>query len=102
MGVDIISDFGTDNDEFRHIFVAVCYLSKFVYAQGLKSKRSSEIICKLKDIFLTYGVPTTIQHDQGPEFTSEVAKNLRVTEKYLYRGSSLIVHQWAMWSKVDS
>ena len=84
MGIDIISDFGSDSDEFRHIFVAVCYLSKFVCAYGLKSKRSSEVICKLKEIFLTYGVPNIVQHDQGPEFTSKVVKHLRITNNYLY------------------
>ena len=45
LGIDIISDFESDNDEFKHIFVTVCYLSKFVCAHPLKSKRSSEIIC---------------------------------------------------------
>ena len=75
LGVDIISDFGSDSDEFRHIFVAVCYLSKFVCAHALKSKRSSEVIYKLKDIFLAFGVPSIIQHDQGPEFTSKVVKH---------------------------
>ena len=77
LGIDIISDFGSDNDGFKHIFVTVCYLSKFVCAHSLKSKRSSEIICTLKKIFLAYGVPNTIQHDQGPEFTSKVDKHLR-------------------------
>ena len=30
-----------------------------------------------ENIFLAYGVPNTIQHDQGPEFTSKVVKLLR-------------------------
>ena len=35
-------------------------------------KAECEIISNLKDIFIIYGVPVTIQHDQGPEFTSKV------------------------------
>ena len=72
LGIDLISDFGAVNDEFKHILVAVCYLSKFICARPLKSKTNREVISNLTEIFVIYGQPEVLQHDQGPEFTSKV------------------------------
>ena len=58
---------------YLHILVAVCYLSKFVVARPLKRKTSAEVIDGLRDLYLTYGVPGIIQHDQGKEFTSKAS-----------------------------
>ena len=74
LGIDLISDFGAENYEYKHILVTTCYLSKFVCARPLTSKRSCEVIYNLQQIFLTYGVADTMQHDQGPEFTSKVLR----------------------------
>ena len=62
------------HDGYLHILVAVCYLSKFVIAtrKPLKAKRSSEVIEKLRSMYLTLGIPDIVQHDQGPEFQSKV------------------------------
>ena len=60
-------------DGYLHLLVAVCYLSKYVVARPLKSKRSSEVINRLRNIYLTLGTPQIIQHDQGPEFRSKVS-----------------------------
>ena len=55
-------------DGYLHLLVAICYLSKYVIARPLKSKRSCEVIDQLRSIYLTLGTPEIIQHDQGPEF----------------------------------
>ena len=57
---------------FLHIVVIVCYLTKFVVARALKTKTSKEILGCLQEIYLTFGVPKILQHDQGPEFSSKV------------------------------
>ena len=61
-----------DSFGFQHILVIVCYLSKFVVAHPLKTKTSREVLNRLQDIFLTFGVPKVIQSDQSKEFSSKV------------------------------
>ena len=56
----------------KHILVIVCYLSKFVIARPLKTKTSREVSERLQEIYLSFGVLKTIQHDQGTEFSSKV------------------------------
>ena len=57
----------------KHIIVVVCYLSQFVAARPLLLKTSRAVIDALSQIYLIYGVPRIIQHDQGKEFTSKVS-----------------------------
>ena len=57
---------------YKHIFVIVCYLSKYVLARRLKSKTTKEVIENLTDIYIQVGLPDIIQHDQIGEFTSKV------------------------------
>ncbi len=71
-GIDLICDLPANPMGFRHILVIVCYLTKFVAARALKTKTTRELLYKLQEIYLTYGVPKVIQHDQGTEFTSKV------------------------------
>ena len=71
-GIDLVCDLPTNSKGFRHILVVVCYLTKYVAARALMNKTTREVLDKLHDIYLTYGVPKVIQHDQGPEFTSKV------------------------------
>ena len=64
-GIDLVCELPVNSTGFRHILVIVCYLTKFVAARALKSKTTIEVLDKLQDIYLTYGVPKVIQHDQG-------------------------------------
>ena len=57
---------------YNHILVLVCYLTKYVTARPLRTKTTKEVLHHLLDIYMTYGVPVSIQHDQGKEFTSQV------------------------------
>ena len=74
-GIDLICNMPINTFGFQHILVIVCYLSKFVIARPLKTKTSKEILERLEEIYLTFGVPKIIQHDQGPEFASKVCLN---------------------------
>ena len=69
-GIDLVCDMPANSFGFHHILAIVCYLTKFVVA--LKTKTTKEVLEKLQEIYLTYGVSQVIQHVQGPGFTSEV------------------------------
>ena len=73
IGVDLVCDLPISKDGNLHLLVAICYLSKYVIARPLKSKRSRDVIDQLRNIYLTLGTPEIIQHDQGPEFKSKVS-----------------------------
>ena len=73
IGVDLICDLPLSKEGYLHLLVAVDYLSKFVVARPLKSKRSHEVIEQLNNIYFTYETPDIVQHDQGPEFKSKVS-----------------------------
>ena len=72
-GIDLIGNMTPTSFGFQHILVMVCYLSKFVVARPLKTKTTSEILERLQDIYLIFGVPNVIQSDQGNEFSSKVS-----------------------------
>ena len=73
IGVDLVCDLPISKDGYLHLLVAICYLSKYVIARPLRSKRSRDVIDQLRNIYLTLGTPEIIQHDQGPEFRSKVS-----------------------------
>ncbi|KAI6650089.1 hypothetical protein LOD99_6171 [Oopsacas minuta] len=70
-GIDLICNIPRTVLWFQHILVIVCYLSKFVIARPLKTKTSKEILDCLQEIYLSFGVPNILQHDQGTEFSSK-------------------------------
>ena len=45
---------------------------EFVHSTAIKPVRQ-----KLKKVFATHGIPTTVQSDNGPTFNSESSKNLQ-------------------------
>ena len=71
-GIDLVCNMPRTTQGFLHIVVIVCYLTKFVIARPLMTKTSREILGCLQEIYLTFGVPKILQHDQGPEFSSKV------------------------------
>ena len=78
VGMDLICNMPANTDGYYHILVLVCYLSKYVVARPLLCKSTKAVIKELKDIYLVYGVPKSIQHDQGKEFTSQVTSTYEV------------------------
>ena len=73
VGMDLVVDLPSNSSGYKHILVAACYLSKFVTARPLSTKTTKSVLDALSDIYLTYGVPKIIQHDQGKEFTSKAS-----------------------------
>ena len=74
IGIDLVTDLPSNSEGYQHILVVVCYLTKFVAARPLLTKTTQSVIDALTQIYLTFGVPAIIQHDQGREFTSKVSK----------------------------
>ena len=72
IGIDLVNNKPANEFGYVHILVVVCYLSKFVVACPLKIKTSAEVLAEFRGIYLTFGVPSSIQHDQRKEFTSKV------------------------------
>ena len=70
--IDLVCNMSRTTQGFLHIVVIVCYLTKFVVARPLWTKTLKEILGCLQEIYLTFGVPKILQHDQGPEFSSKV------------------------------
>ena len=79
VGMDLVVDLPSNSLGYKHILVVVCYLSKFVTARPLFTKTTKSVLDALSEIYLTYGVPKIIQHDQGKEFTSKVRKLLETS-----------------------
>ena len=77
IGMDLVTDLPLNSQGYKHLLVVVCYLSKFVAARALFSKTTKSVTDALSEIYLIYGVPTIIQHDQGKEFTSKVGILIR-------------------------
>ena len=72
IGIDLFVDMPENSLGYKHVLVAVCYLSKYVIAHPIRTKTTAEVVAELLKIYLTYGVPKICQHDQGREFTSKV------------------------------
>ena len=75
IGIYLIYDLPENSNGYKHLLVTTCYLSKFCTVQPLKTKTSRDVLRELENIYLTLGVPQIIQHDQEPEFVSEVFLN---------------------------
>ncbi|KAI6651864.1 Retrovirus-related Pol polyprotein from transposon 17.6 [Oopsacas minuta] len=70
-GIDLICNMSRTVLGFQHNLIIVCYLSKFVIVRPLKTKTSKEILDCLQEIYLSFGVPNILQHEQGTEFSSK-------------------------------
>ncbi|KAI6660753.1 hypothetical protein LOD99_10260 [Oopsacas minuta] len=96
-GIDLICNMSRTVLGFQHILVIVCYLSKFVIARPLKTKTSKEILDCLQEIYLSFGVPNILQHDQETEFSSKefqefhkINVNTRRTTAYHPQSNGLV------------
>ena len=63
--IDLVCNMSQTTQGFLHTVVIVCYLTKFVIAWPLRIKTSREILSCQLEIYLTFGVPKILQHDQG-------------------------------------
>jgi hypothetical protein len=65
-----------EGQRFNYILLCVCALSKFPVAVKLMNKESRTVAAALWSIIATYGPPTILISDQGPEFVNEIVDAL--------------------------
>ena len=68
-----LAKFMKHNDNYRYLLGCFDSFSRKLYVRPLKSKKGTEIVKALKEIFQEAGtIPRTIRSDRGSEFTNSV------------------------------
>lgn len=62
------------NNGCTFLLVVVDCFSKFLWAFPLKKKEAPEVLSKLRALFMTEGIPTILQSDNGSEFVSDASR----------------------------
>ena len=62
------------NNNYTFLLVVVDCFSKFLWAFPLKRKEAPEVLSKLRALFMTEGIPTILQSDNGKEFVSDESR----------------------------
>ena len=62
------------NNQHTFLLVVVDCFSKFLWAFPLKKKEAPEVLSKLRALFMTEGIPTILQSDNGTEFVSDASR----------------------------
>ncbi len=75
-----------NNDGYCWILNVIDTYTKYLWSIKLKRKSADEVKSALKNIFINYGVPRSIQSDNGKEFKNLLLKN------YLIEMKILIIH----------
>jgi transposase InsO family protein len=65
----------TFNKNITFLLVVVDCFSKFLWAFPLLRKAAPEVLSKLRALFMTEGIPTILQSDNGTEFVSEKSRD---------------------------
>lgn len=75
-----------ENSGFKYILNIIDCFSRYVWAKALKSKKATEIVDALENVFAEGRIPQKIQSDQGTEFKNESIKKLlqRMNIKFFY------------------
>ena len=62
------------NNMYTFLLVVVDCFSKFLWAFPLKKKEAPEVLSKLRGLFMTEGIPTILQSDNGKEFVADESR----------------------------
>ena len=62
------------NNQYTFLLVVVDCFSKFLWAFPLKKKEAPEVLSKLRALFMTEGIPTILQSDNGKEFVADESR----------------------------
>lgn len=68
--------YSQDNDGYCWIFNVIDSFTKFLWSFKLKNKTAINISESLKECFFTFGLPLSIQADNGKEFRNQTLHNL--------------------------
>ena len=77
--IDLTGPHPISRNGYKYLLTAICSLSKFLIAVPIRDK-TSLVFAKalLKNVYLVYGLPEILVHDQGGEFWSDVMTDLEV------------------------
>ena len=81
--IDVMGPYPKSRQKNRFIIVAVDSFSRYIIAKAVPQARSIETISFLQDLINHYGLPQTIQTDNGKNFVSQQFKDF--TKKYTIR-----------------
>lgn len=73
------------NKNYTFLLVVVDCFSKFLWAFPLKKKEAPEVLSKLRALFMTEGIPTILQSDNGKEFVSDESRAYYARCGIIYR-----------------
>lgn len=74
--LDLVGPLPPDAQNNRYVLTLQCELSKFVEAYPIENKESATVAKTFVNEFvLRFGIPSTVVHDQGTEFLSNVFKD---------------------------
>ena len=75
--IDLTGPHPISRNGYKYLLTAICSFSKFLIAVPIRDK-TSLVVAKalLKNVYLVYGLPEILVHDQGGEFWSDVMTDL--------------------------
>lgn len=71
MDLVVLSQFSSENDNFKFLFNIVDVYSKFCFVKKLHTKSAIEVTSCLKELFMLIGPPEILQSDNGLEFKNQ-------------------------------
>ena len=75
--VDLICPFPTSKRGYKYFLTAICGFTKYLVCVPIRDKVSATVANALmKHLYLVYGLPKILVHDQGSEFWSDVMMRL--------------------------
>jgi transposase InsO family protein len=75
--MDLIDMQSLSYDDHRYIMVYQDNMTNFFVLWPLKSKRATDVVMQILDIFLLFGAPNILQSDNGAEFTASIISQLK-------------------------
>lgn len=72
---DLAMDFKEGLPSGESLFVVVCYTSRFIQIEPMSPATSQKVIKALLKMFASFGVPSSITADNGPQFRSAELKH---------------------------
>ena len=104
VGIDLIcvtdtDDFEEDKRDYKYIYTAQCYFSKYIKIGALKTKTGVEVSTWIyENIFCQYGITDIHISDRGQEFVNNMARELykkcgvkhRITTPYHPQANGMI------------
>ena len=75
--IDLVGPFPLSRRGYRYLLTVICSFTKYLICVPIRDKLSLTVTNALmKNVYLVYGLPEVLVHDQGGEFFSDVMQQL--------------------------